>query len=274
MNAAEGRMIARGDLLAEIDHAALDLQLGQAQSGVDLAQAQLSLLTNGARGEDLAQAQEALNQANEALRTAQVDSQRTTSLFNSSAATRKERDDADTRLTNARAQASAADQALKKLQNFARPEEVRAGIARVNQADYSVRLLERSIQDCTVRSPADGIVTEKLAEEGELAAPGMGLYVVTNLSTVKLTIYIPESALGSIRLGESARIRIDSSPGKDFSGKVTWISPVAEFTPRDIQTKDERVKLVFAVRIEIANPQGVFKPGMPADAVLVNEGSG
>jgi len=274
MDAAEGRRVSRGDLLAEIDHASLDLQLGQAKSGVDLARAQLSLLTNGARGEDLAQAQEALNQANESLRSAQLDFQRTTSLFKAAAATQKERDDAEARLTNAKAQAAAADQALKKLQNFARPEDLKAGLARVSQADYSVRLLEKSIGDCTVKAPTDGIVTEKLAEEGELAAPGTGLYVVTDLSTVKLTIYVPESALGSIRLGEPARIRIDSFPGKDFTGTVTWISTMAEFTPRDVQTKDERVKLVFAVRIEIGNPQGVFKPGMPADAVLAAAGSG
>jgi len=274
MDAAEGRKVSRGDILAQIDHAALDLQLGQARSGVDLARAQLSLLTNGAREEDLAQAQEALNQANESLRTAQVDFQRTASLFKASAATQKERDDAETRVTTMKAQASAADQALKKLQNFARPEDVKAGLARVDQADYSVRILAKSIQDCTVKSPTDGTVTEKLAEAGELASPGMGLFVITDLSVVKLTIYVPESALGGIRLGDSARIRIDSFPGKDFTGTVSWISPVAEFTPRDVQTKDERVKLVFAVRIEIKNPQGVFKPGMPADAVLPSEGSG
>ena len=74
-------------------------------------------------------------------------------------------------------------------------------------------------------------------------------------------------------MSEKARVRIDSYPGKDFTGTVTWISPTAEFTPRDIQTKDERVKLVFAVRIEIANADGVFKPGMPADAVLDKAGS-
>jgi len=274
MDASEGREVARGDLLAEIDHASLDLQLGQAVSGVELAQAQLNLLTNGARGEDLAQAQEALNQANESLRTAQVDFQRTSSLFKAGAATPKERDDAETRVTNARAQAAAADQALKKLQNFARPEDLKAGLARVNQAQYAVRLLQKSIQDCMVHAPTVGIVTEKLAEEGELAAPGMGLYVIANLSTVRLTIYVPETDLGRIRLGEQARISIDSYPGKSFAGIITWISPVAEFTPRDVQTKDERVKLVFAVRIEIANPQGVFKPGMPADAILQAEGSG
>ncbi len=270
----EGRHVRRGDLLAEIDHAVLDLQLGQARSGVDLAQAQLNLLTNGARGEDLAQAQEALNQANESLRSAQQDFQRMDSLFKGNAATRKDRDDAETRLTNARAQASAADQALKKLQNFARPEDLRAALARVNQAVYSVRLLEKSILDCTVRSPADGIITEKLVEEGELAAPGTGMFVITDLGTVKLTVYVPEADLGIVRLGQEARIHIDTFPNREFLGRVAYISPIAEFTPRDIQTKDERVKLVFAVRIEIANPDGIFKPGMPADASLSRQGEG
>jgi len=270
MAASEGQAVSRGDLLAEIDHAALDLQLGQARSGVELAQAQLSLLTNGARPEDVSQAQETVNQADQALRSAQSDFDRTSRLYAAKAATPKERDDAEARLTNARAQAAAAEQALRKLQNFARPEDVRAATARVDQAEFAVRLLEKSIGDCTVRSPIRGIVTEKLSEAGELAAPGTGLYVVSDLSMVRLTIYVPEADLGKVRLGEPARVRIDSSPGKDFEGKVTWASPMAEFTPRDIQTRDERVKLVFAVRIEIANPEGVFKPGMPADAILAD----
>ena len=273
LDASEGTRVKRGNLLAVIDHSTLDIQLGQANSGVDLARAQLDLLTNGARGEDLAQAKEALNQANETLRSAQEDFQRMESLLTSGAATKKQRDDAQTRSTNANAQANAADQALKKLQNFARPEDLKAALARVDQAVFAVRLLEKSIQDCTVRASADGIVTERLVEEGELAAPGAGLFVITNLDTVKLTIYVPETELGNIRLGEQALISVDSKPGTSYPGTVTYISPVAEFTPRDIQTKDERVKLVYAVRIEIANPSGVFKPGMPADAALQREGA-
>ena len=272
LDASDGTRVKRGDLLAVIDHSALDIQLGQAGSGVDLARAQLDLLTNGARGEDLAQAKEALNQANETLRSAQEDFQRMESLLRSGAATKKQRDDAQTRTTNASAQANAADQALKKLQNFARPEDVKAALARVDQAVYAVRLVQKSIQDSTVRAPVDGIVTERLVEEGELAAPGAGLFVITNLDKVKLTIYVPETDLGNIRLGEQAMISIDSTPGASYPGTVTYISPVAEFTPRDIQTKDERVKLVYAVRIEIANPSGVFKAGMPADAALQRVG--
>jgi len=239
---------------------------------VDLARAQLDLLTNGARGEDLAQAREALNQAIENLSSAQEDFQRLESLFKAAAATKKQRDDAQSRLTTARAQAASAQEGLKKLENFARPEDVKAALARVDQAVYSVRLLQKAIQDCTVRAPAQGIVTEKLVEEGELAAPGTGLYVITDLDTVKLTIYVPETELGNVRLGQKAHISIDSRPGTAFPGTVTYISPVAEFTPRDIQTKDERVKLVYAVKVEIPNPQGIFKPGMPADAALDRTG--
>ena len=272
LDASEGSIVKEGDILAVIDHSTLDIQLGQARSGVDLAKAQLDLLTNGARSEDLAQAKDALNQANETLQNAQEDFRRMDALYKVSAATKKQRDDAESRYTISRAQASAADQALKKLENFARPEDVKAALARVDQAVYSVRLLEKSIQDCTVRSPTSGIVTEKLVEEGELAAPGTGLYVITDLDTVKLTIYVPETDLGNIRLGEEARIFIDSRPGAGFPGTVAYISPVAEFTPRDIQTKDERMKLVYAVRIEIANHEGIFKPGMPADATLARTG--
>ncbi|MGA2639760.1 MAG: efflux RND transporter periplasmic adaptor subunit [Spirochaetia bacterium] len=268
LDASEGSPVKKGDLLAVIDHSNLDIQLGQAKSGVDLAQAQLDLLTNGARGEDLAQAREALNEANENLSSAQQDFQRLESLFKAAAATKKQRDDAETRSTTAKAQANAAGQALKKLQNFARPEEVKAAQARLDQEVYAVRLLEKTIQDCTVHAPTNGIVTEKLVEEGELAAPGSGLFVITDLETVKLTIYVPETDLGNIRLGEKARISIDSSPGAVYTGAVTYISPVAEFTPHDIQTKDERVKLVYAVKVEIPNPDGVFKPGMPADAAM------
>ena len=268
LDAREGVTVKEGDVLAVIDHEALDIQLGQARSGVDLAKAQLDLLTNGARAEDLAQAQDALSQARETLRNAQEDFTRTESLYKVNAATKKQRDDAEFRSINAKAQASSAEQALKRLQNFARPEDVKAAVARVDQAVYSARLLEKSIQDCTVRSPTNGIVTEKLVEEGELAAPGTGLYVITDLATVKLTINVPETDLGNIRLGEQARISIDSRPGATYPGTVTYISPVAEFTPRDIQTKDERVKLVYAVRLEISNPKGIFKPGMPADATL------
>jgi HlyD family secretion protein len=271
--ADEGSRVTRGDMLAQIDHSTLDIQLAQARAGADLAQAQLELLTSGARVEDVAQAEDALTQASELLKSAQEDYRRTQSLYDQGAASKKQRDDAETRVATTKAQASAADQALKKLMSFARPEDVKAAKARLDQAVYSVRLLEKAVQDCSIKSPTDGVVTERLVEEGELVMPGTALFIVANLDVMKLTIYVPETDLGDIRLGQEAAISIDSRPGESFSGTIVYISPDAEFTPRDIQTKDERVKLVFAVRIEAANPEGVFKPGMPADASIKRAGS-
>jgi HlyD family secretion protein len=272
--ADEGSRVTKGQALAGIDHSTLDIQLAQAKAGTDLARAQLELLTAGARVEDLGQAEDALTQANEILKSAVEDNRRTQSLYDQGAASKKQRDDAETRATTAKSQASAADQALKKLMNFARPEDVKAAKARVEQAGYSVKLLEKAIEDCSIKAPADGVITERLVEEGELVMPGAGLFIVANLDVMKLTIYVAETDLGDIRLGQEAAISVDSRPGATFPGTVVYISPDAEFTPRDIQTKDERVKLVFAVRIETPNPDGMFKPGMPADASLKRTGSG
>ncbi|MGB9596572.1 MAG: HlyD family secretion protein, partial [Candidatus Poribacteria bacterium] len=103
---------------------------------------------------------------------------------------------------------------------------------------------------------------------GELVSLGTTIFVVADLSKVYLTIYVSESMLGKVKLGQTADVSIDSYPGKVFNGKVIHISPEAEFTPKNIQTKDERLKLVYGVKIEIENTENILKVGMPADAML------
>ena len=106
-------------------------------------------------------------------------------------------------------------------------------------------------------------------EPGELVSPGMNLLRITYLEKVKLTIYVNAIQLGKIRLGQEAEVSIDAYDEVSFKGRVIYLSPVAEFTPKNIQTREERTKLVFAVRIEVLNPEGVLKPGLPADATLL-----
>jgi len=127
---------------------------------------------------------------------------------------------------------------------------------------------------CYMTSPVKGIVTHKLVEAGELVTPGTAIVTISELDLVKLTIYVTEKELGKVRLGQSAEVTIDTYPDRKFPGKVIYVSPVAEFTPKNIQTKEERVKLVYAVKIEVPNPEGILKAGMPADATIkVEEGS-
>lgn len=269
LSAQEGDPVRKGQVLAAIDHQSLDIQLEQARSGVDYADAQLRLLLKGAREEDIAQASEALAQASETLKLAEADRDRMKNLFATASATKQQKDDADTRYAVAQAQYAQAEQSLKKLSNLARPEEVASARAKLQQARFSVQLLEKAIDDCTVRSPIDGTALRRLVEVGELAGAGTGLYIIADLSQVHLMIYIPETSLGAVSVGQAAEVRIDSAANRVFAGKVSYISQDAEFTPKNVQTKDERVKLVFGVKIDIPNPDGVLKPGMPADARIV-----
>ena len=264
----EGARVERGDVLATVDHAAADIQLRQADAGVRLAEVQLALLVKGARSEDIRQAEAALEQAATAFKIAADDAKRMRELFQTGSVTSKQRDDAEARLTVAAAQQSATAEALNKVRRLVRPEEIQAAEARLAQARAAADLLAKTIADCTITAPAGGIVTHKAVEAGELVNPGATIVTLADLKSVYVMIYITEKELGRVRLGDDAEIRIDAFPDRPFIGRITYISPEAEFTPKNVQTKEDRVKLVFGVKVEIENKDGLLKPGLPADAVV------
>ena len=264
----EGARVKPGDVLATIDHATADIQLRQAEAGVALARAQLLLLQNGARKEDIEQAEAGLKQAEANLRVAADDAKRMRALLQSGSVTTKQRDDAEARLTVAEAQRRAAEEAVSKVRRLARPEEIDAARARLDQAQAAADLLAKTIADCTVVAPAGGIVTHKAVEAGELVTPGATVVTLADLDSVYVMLYVTELEIGRIKLGGEVEVRIDAFPDKPFPGKITYISPEAEFTPKNVQTKEDRVKLVFGVKVEIENKDGLLKPGLPADAVV------
>ncbi len=138
----------------------------------------------------------------------------------------------------------------------------------VKQAETTLGVLQVQLGKLTLKSPVNGIVTRRVAHTGEIAAPNATLLSVANLDTVKLTIYVPETQIGQIKIGDTFPVQVDSFPAKIFQGKVIYISNQAEFTPRNVQTKSERINTVFAVKLQIANSNFDLKPGMPADATL------
>ncbi|MDO9066100.1 MAG: efflux RND transporter periplasmic adaptor subunit, partial [Chloroflexota bacterium] len=150
----------------------------------------------------------------------------------------------------------------------ASPEQVRVAQAGVAQADAAVLSLLVMLDQSTLRAPIAGLVIARSVEEGEMAIPGASLLTLANLDEVRLTLYIAEDRIARVRLGQTVRVQVDSFAGRAFEGKVSYISPQAEFTPRAVQTQEERVKTVFAVRVTIANQDHALKLGMPADAVL------
>lgn len=268
INFKEGDRVKKGDLLVEISHDLLDIQLRQSEAGVDLANAQLKLLRSGARREDIKQSEELVKQAKINMELAKQDKDRAAELYRQDATTKKLYDDANGRYDLTLTQLTSAKENLAKVKTIVRPEEIEQAQANLKKAVSMVDLLKQNIEDCRVFAPSDGFVSKKFVEEGENAVMGGSLLRLSNLETVNLVIYIPETDLAKVKLGQNAEIKIDAYKDKVYTGKVIFISPEAEFTPKNIQTPDERTKLVFAIKIEIPNPQFELKPGLPADAKI------
>lgn len=264
----EGSLAEKPDTILVIDHDLLDIQLKQALAGKELAEAQLQLATNGARKEDIAQAEEMLKQVTANFDLALADKNRMKALYDSQSITKKQWDDIYTRFIVAESKLNSAKENLNKIKHISRPEEIKQAQANFNRADASVQLIEKNIHDSYITAPENGHIVKLFIEPGESVMPGTSLLKLSDLSTVDLIIYVPEAKLGLVKLGQKAEIEIDTYEDKVFEGSVTYISPEAEFTPKNIQTKDERTKLVFAVKIEIPNPDFELKAGLPADGKI------
>jgi HlyD family secretion protein len=264
----EGRRVAAGDVLARLDTSSYEIQLRQAEAGVALARAQLEILVRGARDEDIRQAEEQLKQVETSLKVAEDDFRRMSTLERAGGVSSKQREDAEARYNVLSAQKKAASEALAKLRRLARPEEIRAAEARLRQAEAAADLLRKTIADCTIVSPVSGLVTRKPVEAGEYVMTGSTVVSVAALDPVYVMLYINEKEVGRVRLGDPVEVSVDSFSGRLFTGRVAYISPEAEFTPKNVQTKEDRVKLVFGVKVVIPNPEGLLKPGLPADAVI------
>jgi HlyD family secretion protein len=246
----EGDVVHEGDTVLILDNESSGIQLRQAEAGLKAAESQYNLLKNGARKEDIAYAEEMLKQAEANFKTAENDKQRYTNLYNSQAIATKQYEDAGARYDVALAQYNAAKENLNKIRNFARPEELSQAEANIEKAAAAADLLRKNIRDSYVLSPVSGIITRKYFERGETVNQMSSLFRVADLNVVDLVIYVSEQDLGKIKTGQRAEIKTDTYKDKTYTGKVVYISPEAEFTPKNIQTKDERTKLVFAVKIK------------------------
>jgi HlyD family secretion protein len=147
-------------------------------------------------------------------------------------------------------------------------QEYETALSQYKVAVANYKLISANIQNAMIYSPLDGTVLEKNLQAGETAFPGSSILTIGDLKNPWMKIYVTEKELGKVKLGQEVKIRVDSFPEKRFSGRVVLISDKAEFTPKTIQTKEERVKLMYAVKIAMQNPGLELKPGMPADAEI------
>jgi HlyD family secretion protein len=265
----EGNHVTKGDTVIIIDPETYKLKLDEALASKDVAQSQYKLLKEGARSEDIKQAEDNLRQAQISFNLAEQDKERMDNLFKSQTITKKQHDDATANYEITLARLNSAKENLDKMKNLARPEELKQAEANLNRSIANVNILQKNLNDCYVLSPSSGFITKKFVEIGETAGMMSSLFQVADLNSVELAIYVSETELGKVKLGQKAEINVDTYPDKSFEGTVIYISPQAEFTPKNIQTKDERTKLVFQVKIKIDNPEFELKDGMPADAEII-----
>jgi HlyD family secretion protein len=207
------------------------------------------------------------------LDAATADLERFESLLRANAGSVKQRDDAKTRkdvaaarVTGAEDRARAAADALAGVKAGARPQEVAAARARVSAVDAQIASLQKSLGDAVVTSPVGGVVTSKLIDAGEMVAPRAAIVVITDLDHAWANVYVDEPLVPQLKIGQPATLVTDA--GQRIDGTVAFISPKAEFTPRNVQTAEERSKLVYRVKVTADNRSGVLKPGMPVEAEL------
>jgi len=254
----EGDSVEKGDILAEIDVEQLALQKNVTAAGLSELDWNEKIIRK-----DMETSSEGVKQAEVTLANVEKNRTRTANLLKDNAATQERMDSIETERELAVSRLRAAEKnhdGLKtRLQSLTATRE---------KIEANLGLLDNQIADGIIESPLNGVVIEKFIEQGEVVNFGIPICTVAELSSVWLTIYVGEEDLGKTALGGKARVHIDSHPERVFEGTVTWISPEAEFTPKNVQTKESRVDLVYAVKITIDNNEGIFKIGMPADAYI------
>jgi HlyD family secretion protein len=265
----EGDRVHAGDVVAWLDRTELQARRAQARAQLAAARALLAELEAGARREELAVARESARAAEERYRDAERDYQRIRRLFEGGAVAREALDKAQLALDVAQSQRDQAQQQLQMVETGPRRERLQAQRAAVEQAEAGLRQAEAALQHAVITAPFDGVVTVRDREPGEVVGAGVPVLTLMNPDDRWVRIYIREDRIGAVSIGQPAAISTDTYPGKRYQGVVSFIASEAEFTPRNVQTAEERVKLVYAVKVRITGDSGQeLKPGMPADVRL------
>jgi membrane fusion protein YbhG len=278
---SEGDRVQLGAVIARLDTADTELAITRTRAERAQAEAQLRLLLAGSRSEDVrvaesqvlpAQADVAAAEAD--LAAAELDVQRFQQLLASNSGSRKQLDDAVARrnvtrerVVAARERVRVAQEGVVRVKAGARREEIEAARARVDGVSAQIATLEKAVSDATIVAPIGGVVTTTIADTGELIQPRGPIVVITDLDHAWANVYVDEPFVPRLRVGDTATLFTDAG-GPGVKGTISFISERAEFTPRNVQTADDRSKLVYRVKVSVDNSNGLFKAGMPVEAEI------
>ncbi len=281
MRVEEGDSVKAGQVLALLDTRSLALQAGQAKAQVGAQEQALLRLKNGTRPEEVDQLQAQVRAAEAETRQAQIRYKRMKDIATRSggqAISKQEVDDTLATAQVAEAQLENQRKALRLAQIGPRKEDIAQAQAELEAARASLALLEHQLSLAVLKAPTDAIVRARLLEPGDMASPAKPAYTLALTSPKWVRAYVNEIQLGHIKPDMTASVRTDSHPDEAIAGRIGYISPVAEFTPKNVQTEELRTSLVYEVRILVDDPQNRLRLGMPAtvdialDKAVSNDG--
>lgn len=281
--------------LAELEAGSRPEEIAQAEAAVTQAQATLQELLAGSRAQEIAAAEASVRWAAAEQDRSRLEFEHQEKLLKREVISRREFETAQTayeiaraklqeleehlnmvregprkeQIDQARARLVEAGERLKLIQEGPRKETIDQTRAKLQQAKEALALAETRREYSTVASPLDGLVLSENVEAGEYVSAGTPIVTVARLDTVWVRAYIDETDLGRVQVGQQVRVTTDTYPGKEYAGRISFIASSAEFTPKNVQTQKERVKLVYRIKIDISNPNLELKPGMPADADIL-----
>jgi HlyD family secretion protein len=264
---SEGQRVKEGEVLVRIDTKVLEPLLDAAQARYEASQAQLEMVTADPREVDLDVAQTALEFA-QAVEEGAMQALEDAREFAPEAVKDEQVALAKAALDQAQAEVDLAQANLSSLQEGASESEISAVEALVAVAEADVFNQRSQLESQTITAPFEGVILETFILPGELSLPGQPLLALADLEMLEVRVYIPEADLGWAEVGDKVQVSVDAYPDRVFQGEVIYIADQAEFTPRNVQTPEERVILVYQVRIRVPNPEGALKPGLPAEITL------
>ena len=273
----EGDRVRKGEVLARLDTSRLQPQLAQAEARAAAQRAVVQRLHHGSRPEEIAQARANLVLAQANARQARDNRRRVEALYGSSsgrAVSRQSVDDAKAQADVADAKVIVSRQALQLALLGPRKEDVAQAEAMLAGDQAQVALLQQELADAQLRAPLDAVVRSRIAEPGDMASPQKTAFTLAITNPKWVRAYVSETDLGRVRPGMPATVAVDSFPGKRFQGWVGFISPVAEFTPKTVETQELRSSLVYEIRVFVRDPDDALRLGMPATVYLARAARG
>jgi HlyD family secretion protein len=261
----EGQQVNAGQLIARIDNAELASVVMQYKASLQEAMTRLAELRAGSRVQEIERARASVSALTADLDKAKKDYERADILYKNGAVSASQFEAAQNAYNTRAAQLKSAQETLSLVKEGPRKEDIKAAEHRVQQVKAMLNASEERLKDTVLFAPISGVILRKNVELGETLSSGTPAFTIGDLENPWVKVYVKENRLGQVKLGQKADAKIDSFMGKIYEGTVTFISSEAEFTPKNVQTEEERVKLVFGVKVKVKNENGELKPGMPAD---------